>query len=119
MTHLLKMLVVPIAFVAAFMLFGAPSAPATAFFSDSGAACADTGGNCYGACNNGDSNGDGDFDGFMCLTGITAGVWAVRSAYVGAALIGMGGAVTAGSLLAAGALGAYSLIVGMVYCGED
>ncbi len=55
----------------------------------------------------------------MCLTGITAGMWAVRSAYVGAALIGMGGAVTAGSLLAAGTLGAYSLVVGMVYCGED
>lgn len=69
------------------MLFGAPSAPATALFSDSGVACADTGGSCYGACNDGDSNGDGDFDGFMCLTGITAGMWAVRSAYVGAALI--------------------------------
>ena len=60
-------------------------------------ACADTGGSCYGACNDGDGNGD--FDGFMCLTGITAGMWAVK---VGlrrrCAHWHVGGAGTAGSL---------------------
>lgn len=58
MFHLLKMLAVPFAFVAAFILFGAPSAPATALLADSGAACAHEnmcyggyepdGGGCYG-----------------------------------------------------------------------
>ncbi len=51
MTHLLKMLAVPFAFVTAFMLFGTPAAPATELVADSGVACADTGGMCYGAQN--------------------------------------------------------------------
>lgn len=60
MTHLLKMLAVPFAFVTAFMLFGTPAAPATELVADSGVACADTGGMCYGG-----HGPDGCCDGYV------------------------------------------------------
>lgn len=47
-SHSLKMLAAPLILVTAFVLVGAPSAPATALLSGSGLACADNGGLCYG-----------------------------------------------------------------------
>lgn len=80
--------------------------------ADSGLACADTDGNCYGGCGNG-------YDDAMCASAVVAAAWAIRSAYTSAALVAMGGAPAAGGLLVSAALGGYSLIVGLVYCGED
>ena len=53
MKKLSKMLAVPAAFVVAFMLFGTPAAPGATVLPDNvgDAACADTGGNCYGGLN--------------------------------------------------------------------
>ena len=70
MKGITKVLAVPLAFVLAFALIGAPSAPATAFLADSGAACADNGGFCYGA-----QNGTGCCAGFAYDMDTNGCVW--------------------------------------------
>lgn len=47
--------------------------------------------------------GDDSFDDFMCATSVAAGTWAIRSAYVGGAMILMGGVPSAASFFRGGA----------------
>ncbi|MDE0040075.1 MAG: hypothetical protein OXU77_21335 [Gammaproteobacteria bacterium] len=108
----------PAAFLAAFLLVGTPSAPGVRAVEAVVMAEAPTAG-AVGGCVYAyapEEASDGSFDDFMCATSVVAGTWAIRSAWVGAALVGMGGVPSAGSFLAAGALGVYSLVVGLVYC---
>lgn len=62
--------------------------------------------------------GDNSFDDFMCATSVVAGTWAIRSAYVGGAMILMGGVPSAASFFVAGLIGAYSMFAGLAFCGE-
>ena len=111
----------PVAFLAAFLLVGTPSAPGVrvvdAIVTDTSDAST-IGGCAYAYWQEEDDDDDDSFDDFMCATSVVAGVWAIRSAWVGAALVGMGGVPSAGALLGAGALGVYSLVVGLIYCTE-
>lgn len=57
--------------------------------------------------------GNDSFDDFMCATSVVAGTWAIRSAYVGGAMILMGGVPSAASFFVAGLIGAYSMFAGI------
>ena len=123
MKHLMRYGAVPTAFVAAFLLFGIPSAPGIVAVGTVTEVSVDVGG-CAHAYGMGDDEDDfpdvgrPNFDDFMCATSAVAGLWAVRSAYVGGALVLMGGVPSAASFFAAGAIGAYAMVTGLMFCGK-